>query len=104
MSLTPAPEDQAPTGNDPAGSGGPVFGDPGVRLDSDALPKEVCCIRASNLMDFVLSPFAHYETTPKEAMENCARVFNQAATDLANAIIGDEGLNRTKKIGIAARW
>ena len=36
-------------------------------------------------MDFVLSPFAHYETIAKEAMEDWSRVFNQAATYLADA-------------------
>ena len=60
-----------------------MLGNPSARLDSGALSKEAWCIRAFDLMDFVLSPFAHYETISKEAMENWARVFNQVAADLA---------------------
>ena len=52
--LTPAPDDQAPTGDDPAGGDGPVLGDLSVRLDSGALPKEVCCIRAFDILDLAL--------------------------------------------------
>ena len=55
-------------------------------------------------MDFVLSSFAHHETAPKEAMEDWARAFNQVATDLAGAGDADEGPDRTKNTGIAARW
>ena len=62
-----------------------MIGDPSARLDSGALPKEACCIRAFDLMDFVLSSLAHYEITPKEEIENWARVFNQVTTDLAYA-------------------
>ena len=104
MPLTAAPEDQAPAGDDPAGGGGPMLGDPDVRLDSGALPKEACCIRVFDLTDLVLSSFAHHETTPKEAMEDRARAFNQVATDLADAVEADEGPGRTKNTGIAARW
>ena len=103
-SLTPAPEGQAPTGDDPAGSEGPVLGNSGVRQDSGALPKTACCIRAFGIMDFVLLPFAHYETISKEAMEDWARVLNQAATDLADAVEADGDPGRTKNTEIAARW
>ena len=54
--LTPAPEDQAPAGDDPAGGDRPVLEDLSVRLDSGALPKEACFIRAFDLMGFVVSP------------------------------------------------
>ena len=37
-------------------------------------------------------------------MEDWAGVFNQAATNLANAVDADEGPGRTNNIGIAARW
>ena len=75
-----------------------------MRLDSGALPKEAGCIRAFDLMGFVLSPFAHYETTPKKAMEDRTRAFNQATADLADAVEADEGPDRTKNTEIAARW
>ena len=75
-----------------------------MRLDSGALPKEAGCIRAFDLMGFVLSPFAHYETTPKKAMEDRTRAFNQATADLADAVEADESPDRTKNTEIAARW
>ena len=71
--FTTAPGDQAPAGDDPAGGDGPMLGDPSARLDRGAFPKEAFCIRAFGLMEFALSPFAHYETIPKEAMEDWAR-------------------------------
>ena len=71
-------------------------GDPSVRLDSGALPKEPFFIRAFDLMDFVLSPFANSETTSKEAMEEWARSFHQVATD---AVEADEDPDRPKKSG-----
>ena len=37
-------------------------------------------------------------------MEDSARVSNQAATDLADNEEADEGSDRTKNTGIAARW
>ena len=55
-------------------------------------------------MDFVLSPLANHGTIPKEAMVDWARVFNQVATNLANAVEADEDPDLTKNIGIAARW
>ena len=100
---TPAPDDQAPAEDDPAGDGGPMPGDTSLRLDSGALPKEVC-IRAFNLMDFALSRFEHYEAISKEAIKDWARALNQVATDLADAAEAHEDPGRTKNIGRAARW
>ena len=75
-----------------------------MRLDSCVLPKEACCIRALDPMDFVLSLFAHHETIPKEIKEDWARALNQVANDLADAVKSEEDPYRTKSAGIAARW
>ena len=66
------------------------------------MPKEAFCIRVFDFLDFALSPFAHYETIPKEAMEDWARAFNQVATDLDGVVEADEDPGRTRNIGIAA--
>ena len=49
--LTPAPEDQVPTGDDLAGGGGPVLGDPRASFDTGALPKDATCVHGFDLTD-----------------------------------------------------
>ena len=61
-------------------------------------------MRAFDLTDLAHSQFEHYETTPKETMEDWARAFNQVAADLEDATEAGEGPDRTKITGIAARW
>ena len=67
------------------------------------LPNELNCVDAFDLTDFVLSPFYHPESIPKDCMELWARVFARVSQGLIDAL-GYSGPECDEKIGTLARW
>ena len=103
----PSPADQQPRSgagpaNDPAGADGPVAGSRSIRERSDP-SNDLNCVDAFDLTDFVLSPFYHPESIPRDCMELWARAFARASQELIDAL-DSSAPDRDMKIGTAARW
>jgi len=64
----PTQPDREMPANDPAGKDGPMAGKSPAHERGD-LPNELNCVDAFDLTDFVLSPFYHPESSPKDCME-----------------------------------
>ena len=108
-SAPPSPTPPIPTqpgrempANDPAGKDGPMAGKSPAHERGD-LPNGLNCVDAFDLTDFVLSPFYHPESIPKDCMELWARVFARVSQGLIDAL-DYSGPDRDEKIGTAARW
>ena len=103
----PSPADQQPRSragpaNDPAGADGPAAGSRSIRERSDP-SNDLNCVDAFDLTDFVLSPFYHPESIPRDCMELWARAFARASQELIDAL-DSSAPDRDMKIGTAARW